>query len=201
MFIGSKVLVEVSTDNALFKPNKAIMNATQYRLEQNLRKNDYFDAVVQQISKNRLMVFIPNEFDIKEIEKVVTPPQTIQFKKLVSGETYRYPKYENSDLTVSDFKNVRYKKFDNNSYVVSIEFNKIGTEKFAKLTKELINKQLAIFINGELMSAPVVREAITDGKVQISGGEYGFSYNEAKEMADMLNASIIPATIKIIEVK
>lgn len=51
------------------------------------------------------------------------------------------------------------------------------------------------------MSAPTIQETIIGGKAQISGGTYGFSLDEAKKMTDMLNASIIPTSIKIIDIK
>ena len=66
----------------------------------------------------------------------------------------------------------------NGQWVVDLEFNGAGTKKFAELTKALLGQQMAIFFNGELQSAPVIRDVITGGRAQISGGEKGFVYDE-----------------------
>ena len=62
-----------------------------------------------------------------------------------------------------------------------------------------IGKPMAIFFNGEMTSAPVIREPILGGRAQISGGDNGFAYEEAKEMVDLLNAGALPVPAKIIE--
>ena len=58
---------------------------------------------------------------------------------------------------------------------------------------------MAIFFNGELQSAPNINEPIIGGRAQISGGEGGFQYEEAKKMVDLLNAGALPVPAKIIE--
>ena len=74
-----------------------------------------------------------------------------------------------------------------------------GTKLFGDLTKRLVGQPMAIFFNGEMNSAPVIREPITSGSAQISGGDNGFSPQEAKQMADLLNAGALPVPAKIIE--
>jgi len=87
----------------------------------------------------------------------------------------------------------------NGEWVVDLEFNDKGTRKFADLTTKLVGKPMAIFFNGELQSAPVIREPIIGGNAQISGGENGFQYEEAKKMVDLLNAGALPVPAEIIE--
>ena len=201
LFTGSRVLVNVKTNKMFSKPDKTIMNATQYRLEQNLIKNGHYSSIVQQVAKDKFIVYIEDEFDEKVIENILELQPVLEFKKHISDKSYEKESFENSDLTISDLKSVSYVKSDYNGYVINIEFNKNGKDKFANLTKELIGKQLAIFVNGELMSAPTIREAITGGTAQITGGLNGFSYEEAKKITDMLNASIISTKIKILDIK
>ncbi|OHA79585.1 MAG: protein-export membrane protein SecD, partial [Candidatus Yonathbacteria bacterium RBG_16_43_6] len=78
--------------------------------------------------------------------------------------------------------------------IVSLVFNKQGAELFAKLTKENVNKTIAIFLdrdlgNTEPISAPVVREEITGGKAQITGK---FTAAEAKTLVGRLNSGALP---------
>ena len=58
---------------------------------------------------------------------------------------------------------------------------------------------MAIFFNGKLQSAPRVNEQISGGRAQITGGEGGFEYAEAKEMVDLLNAGALPVGAQIIQ--
>lgn len=201
LFTGSRVLVNVKTNKIFSKPNKTIMNATQYRLEQNLANNGHYSSIVQQVAKDKFIVYIEDEFDEKVIANILELQPVLEFKKHMSDKSYEKETFENSNLTISDLKNVRYEKSDYNGYIINIEFNKTGTDKFANLTKDLIGKQLAIFVNGELIAAPTIQEAITDGTAQISGGLNGFSYEEAKKITDILNSSIISTKIKILDIK
>jgi RNA polymerase sigma factor (sigma-70 family) len=71
--------------------------------------------------------------------------------------------------------------------VISVEFSDVGKELFAQITKENLNKRLAIVLNGQLYSAPVIRSEISGGKAQISGS---FSEAEAGELAANLSEAI-----------
>ncbi len=78
--------------------------------------------------------------------------------------------------------------------IVSIVFNKEGSDLFAKITKENIGKTVAIYLdrdlgNSEPISAPVVREAILGGKAQITGD---FTPEEAKTLVGRLNSGALP---------
>ena len=70
---------------------------------------------------------------------------------------------------------------------IDVEFSPEGKELFAAITKENINKRLAIVLNGQLYSAPVIRSEISEGKAQITGN---FSEAEARELAAKINDAI-----------
>jgi RNA polymerase sigma factor (sigma-70 family) len=70
---------------------------------------------------------------------------------------------------------------------IDVEFSQEGKELFAAVTKENINKRLAIVLNGQLYSAPVIRSEITGGRAQITGN---FTETEAKELAARINDAI-----------
>ncbi len=79
--------------------------------------------------------------------------------------------------------------------VVDLEFNNEGGKIFAQLTKKNIGKHIAIYLDGTPISWPVVREEITGGKAQISGK---FTIDEAKKLAERLNAGALPVPIELI---
>jgi preprotein translocase SecF subunit/protein-export membrane protein SecD len=75
---------------------------------------------------------------------------------------------------------------------VSIQFNDEGADLFEEITGRNVNKPVAIFVGGELISAPNVREKIGGGSAQITGR---FTPEEASELARDLNTGAIPAPI------
>lgn len=79
--------------------------------------------------------------------------------------------------------------------LISLQFNDEGADLFEQLTSENVGKILAIFIDGLPISTPVVQEAISGGRAQISGD---FTVNEAKELVRNFNAGALPVPIKLI---
>jgi len=75
---------------------------------------------------------------------------------------------------------------------VGLEFNKEGSDLFAKLTGEHKGEVLAIILDGVPVSQPVIRDAITDGKAQITGS---FTPQEAKDLVRNLNYGALPVPI------
>ncbi len=78
---------------------------------------------------------------------------------------------------------------------ISLQFNDEGSEIFEQLTSNNVGKILAIYIDGIAISTPVVQEAISGGRAQISGE---FSVEEAKELVRNLNAGALPVPITLI---
>ena len=78
---------------------------------------------------------------------------------------------------------------------VLLSFNNEGKELFAKVTKENVGEILAIFLDGQVISSPVIREEIKDGKAQISGG---FTSQEAKTLVRDINYGALPLPIELI---
>jgi len=78
---------------------------------------------------------------------------------------------------------------------VSLEFDNEGAQLFAEITEKNVNKLIAIFLDGYLISAPKVNEPIYGGKAVISGN---FSLDEAKKLAQRLNAGALPVPINLV---
>ncbi|MDC1205569.1 protein translocase subunit SecD [Candidatus Pacebacteria bacterium] len=81
-----------------------------------------------------------------------------------------------------------------NEPVVSIRFNNEGAELFEQITAENVGENLAIFLDGEVISAPRINEAISGGSAIISGG---FDPEEAKNLAQNLNFGALPVPIEL----
>ena len=85
---------------------------------------------------------------------------------------------------------------DFNEPYVSIDFNQRGARLFDQITAENVGKQLAIVLDNNVYSAPVIKERISGGRAQISGS---FTSNEASDLAIVLRAGALPAPVKIIQ--
>lgn len=81
-----------------------------------------------------------------------------------------------------------------NEPIVSIRFTNEGGDIFEQITRDNVGEQLAIFLDGQIVSAPVVNEAITGGTAIISGG---FNPEEARALAQNLNFGALPVAIEL----
>tara|TARA_B100002051_G_scaffold85334_1_gene81577 strand:- start:1855 stop:3306 length:1452 start_codon:yes stop_codon:yes gene_type:complete len=85
---------------------------------------------------------------------------------------------------------------ENNETVVSFTLDRVGAKRFGKATSTGIGKQLAIVLDGKIISAPVIRDVIASGSGQISGG---FTFQSATDLALLLRSGALPAPLSIIE--
>ncbi|GGW50529.1 protein translocase subunit SecD [Streptomyces lucensis JCM 4490] len=81
---------------------------------------------------------------------------------------------------------------------VQMDFTKSGADKFADVTGELAKKpepqnEFGIVLDGEVVSSPYVRTAITGGNAYISGS---FKQEEAQNLANMLSYGALPLTFQ-----
>ena len=83
-----------------------------------------------------------------------------------------------------------------NQTIVSFSLDRVGAKRFGKATATGIGKQLAIVLDGKIISAPVIRDTIASGSGQISGG---FTFQSATDLALLLRSGALPAPLNIIE--
>src|SRR5262245_2323808 len=79
---------------------------------------------------------------------------------------------------------------------VSVEFNAAGAKAFGDLTEANVGRRLAIVLDGNVHSAPQIRERIPSGRAQITGG---FTTDEATDLAIVLRAGALPAPVQFLE--
>jgi len=117
---------------------------------------------------------------------------TLEEQSILIQDAYFIP----SQLTGRYLKGAEI-QFDQQTYQaqVSLEFDGEGSKLFENLTRNNVGKRLAIYLDEVPISAPVVQEAISGGKAQITGN---FSTEEAKELVQRLNAGALPVPINLI---
>lgn len=79
--------------------------------------------------------------------------------------------------------------------LVSLEFNEEGATLFEEITLRNIGRPVAIYLDGTPISIPIVQGVITDGSAVITGQ---FSVEEARQLADRMNAGALPVPISLV---
>lgn len=157
--------------------------------------------------EHRLVVELPGVTDVDEAVRLIGQTPLLEFKLVKQGfesnltsatgtpnaEAFTDTGLTGAFLTRADLQ------FSSGvgvvqEPIVSVTFNAEGSELFSKLTDENVGRLIAIFLDGRLVSAPIVNERITGGKATISGG---FSAAEARELARNLNLGALPVPIEL----
>jgi preprotein translocase subunit SecD len=126
----------------------------------------------------------------------------IVFQKIVDkekGKAYKRPYIVKKEvLLTGDLLAEAHVSIDQrfNEPYVSIRFNDAGAKIFEEITGKYVKRRLAIILDGNLYSAPVIQEKIEGGNAQISGN---FTLEEAKDLALVLRAGALPAPVKLIQ--
>ena len=81
-------------------------------------------------------------------------------------------------------------------WVVNFTFDSIGTRRFADISSRNVGHPFAIVLDDKVISAPVIREAITGGRGQISGR---FDARSATDLSVLLRAGALPAPLTVVE--
>ncbi len=153
----------------------------------------------------RVVVELPGISNIDEAVNLIGKTAQLQFKE--QGNVSAEPNTPVSlggvwnkepILTGAEFKRADIGRDEQGNIEINLEFNSEGAQKFADATKRNIGKQIAIFLDEDLLSAPTVQNEITDGKARITGK---FSLQEAKNLAIQLNAGALPVPLKLAEQK
>ena len=162
--------------------------------------------------EDRLLVELPGVTDVKAAVDALGKTPVLEFK-LVSdtasptidanghatiavgqnytdtGLTGRYVKSAELQFGSGQGKTVA------NEPIVVLHFNDEGATLFEKITRDNVGKQLAIFLDGAVISAPTIQEAIPGGTATITGK---FSPKEAKDLVENLNFGALPVPIELI---
>ncbi len=167
-------------------------------------RSDLFSGVEEE----RLIVELPGVTDTEEAIALIGETPVLEFKLLVTeeagvdedGTLNLNASYQDTGLT-GRFLERATLQFGNassglsNEPVVVIEFNSEGRELFAEITRNNIGEIVGIFLDGELISDPVVQDEIPNGTAVISGN---FNPEEARELVRNLNFGALPVPIELL---
>jgi preprotein translocase subunit SecD len=127
---------------------------------------------------------------------IATNPAQLQFMAMASPSALLSSTKETS-ITGKDLRRAQVVfSTTDGAPQVSIQFTPEGAKKFAEVTKKLVGQPLPIFLDGFLISSPVVNQEISGGDAVISGQ---FDQETAKSLAVQLNAGALPVPVKVVE--
>ncbi|MFB5762154.1 protein translocase subunit SecD [Paenibacillus medicaginis] len=139
---------------------------------------------------NRIRVRIAGVTNEAEMRAMLKKPAQLTFRSAAEGD--KPGTYSKIELRGEDF-------VENGASVVSNSLNQPeisikvkDSAKFAELTKRLTGKVLAIYLDEELLSAPEVRQQLTDGNASITGS---YTREEASRIADTINLGALPLSL------
>jgi len=206
---GSHLVFEAALDEIDAKDRERALEGARNIIE---RRVNYFGISEAQVQtsksqdSSRIIVELPGVEDVDNAVALIGKTAQLKFREAPEGTPEAEATLPASlygpytiDSGISGINLDRAEvQFDQQSGepVVGITFDEEGADLFAKATKRNINRQLAIFLDDQIVSAPVVNEAIAGGKAQISGG---FSVDAAKQLTTQLNAGALPVGIKLIQ--
>ena len=155
--------------------------------------------------EDRLIVELPGVTDVEDAKALIGATPLLEFKLMrkevenLSEEEFAKKSLDEifapTDLT-GRFLEKSQLVFDQNTGepTVLLNFNKEGDALFAQITRENVGRVLAIFLDGQPISTPVIRQEIKDGNAQISGG---FTPEQARNLVRNLNYGALPVAISI----
>ncbi len=156
----------------------------------------------------RLVVELPGVTDVNEAVKRIGETPQLDFKLVKKGQESNLTDTQ-GNAVASSFTDTGLTgtyltratlQFSNGTAqvagtpVVKVEFNNDGTKLFGDITSNNVGSLLGIFLDGKLISAPVIQDKITDGTAIISGN---FTPDAAREMVRNLNLGALPLPIAL----
>ncbi|NQV93111.1 protein translocase subunit SecD [Candidatus Kaiserbacteria bacterium] len=165
-------------------------------------------GIFSEVKEERLIVELPGVTDTQEAINLIGRTPILEFKLFqteagdvdAEGNLNLNASYVDTGLTGALLEKATLQFGGSNTglsneAVVVVDFNKEGSELFAQITREHVGEPMGIFLDGALISNPVINEEIPDGTAVISGN---FAPDEARELVKDLNFGALPLPIELL---
>lgn len=165
----------------------SLLSGTMAVLRNRLTNQGFTEATVTQQGTNRIRIEIPDVDDPNEILNIIGQPAHLEFKT-ADGETIM----DGSAVVSAEMG------YLDGQPVVQFTLNDEGAAAFATATAENVGSTISIELDGEVISAPKVNQAITGGQGYIEGN---FTAESAQQLAMLIQSGALPLDIEQIEVR
>ncbi len=185
---GTHVVLE-AVDTDIAKVDDDAMRRVVGIMEKRVNELGLTEPIVQREGERRVIIELAGIKDPDAAIKTIGKTAMLEFKD-EEGNTL---------LTGTDLKDAQAAmNQQNNQAVVNLEFSDEGAKKFADATLANVGRQIAILLDGEVLTDPVVREPILGGRAEISGQR---NLEEAQHIAVLLRSGALPVKVNIIETR
>ena len=182
---GVSVLMEIQSDDVTVDQ----LNTTKELLSLRVNKVGVSETVVTTEGNNRIRIDIPGQYD----------SGTIVDSLQKTGELTFVGPEDDVILTGKDVeKSSVYIDPQTGKPVIKLELNEEGKQKFAEATKKYKGQKIAIKMDNETLTDPVVNDIISNGEAIISGNR---SMEEAEKVSGIINAGALPVPVKAVSVE
>ena len=185
---GTHVVLEaVDTEQA--QVNDDAMNRVVAIMEKRVDALGLTEPIIQREGERRVIIELPGVKDPDAAIKTIGKTAMLEFRD-EDGNTV---------LTGTDLKDAQASTNPQTGQnVVNLEFSDEGAQKFADLTMKNVGRTIAILLDGEVLTAPNVREPILGGRAEITGQK---TLEEAQNLAVVLRSGALPVKVEIIETR
>ncbi len=185
---GTHVVLQAE-DTDIAKVDEDAMQRVVSIMEKRVNELGLTEPIIQREGERRVIIELPGIKDPDKAIETIGKTAMLEFKD-DAGNTL---------LTGTDLKDAQAAMNQQNGQcVVNLEFSDEGAQKFADATLENVGRQIAILLDGEILTNPVVREPILGGKAEISGQR---DLEEAQRLAVLLRSGALPVKVNIIETR
>ena len=185
---GTHVVLEAE-DTDIATVNDDAMNRVVAIMEKRVNALGLTEPIIQREGERRVIIELPGVKDPEAAIQTIGKTAMLEFKD-EEGNTL---------LTGTDLKDAQAATNSNNGQnVVNLEFSDEGAKKFADATTKNVGRTLSILLDGQVLTAPNVREPITGGRAEISGNK---TLEEAQNLAVVLRSGALPVKVNIIETR
>ncbi len=171
-------------------PSDDEMAAAISMLQQRVEYKGYYDAEVSQEGTNKIRVEIPGVEDAAAVVEEIGEAAHLTFRAMNDDGTPGEVLVDGTNVADAD------KAYQNNTVVVTLTFDEAGRQAFATATQNNIGKQIGIYMDDMLISAPTVNQAITDGNAVITGD---FDAESAEDLAAKIRSGSLPFSLRALE--
>ncbi len=185
---GTHVVLQAE-DTEIAKVDEDAMQRVVSIMERRINELGLTEPIIQREGERRVIIELPGIKDPDKAIETIGKTAMLEFKD-DAGNTL---------LTGTDLKDAQAAMNQQNGQcVVNLEFSDEGAQKFADATLDNVGRTIAILLDGEILTNPVVREPILGGKAEISGQR---DLEEAQRLAVLLRSGALPVKVNIIETR
>lgn len=199
---GSELIYQADLSNTKDADKAEAIGGARDVIERRVNAFGVSEPLVQAQGSDRIVVELPGVTDLNKAVDEIGKTPFLEFKEpnpnpkpSKSGSIDPANAFISTGLTGKQFERADVSFDQTGQPSILLNFNDEGKKLFAAITKRNVGKPVAIYLDGQILSAPTVQQEITAGQATITGQ---FSVEEAKQLKANLNEGALPVPIKLI---